>query len=710
MTRRFRVLSVFFFAATCFGLYVLVAGTALFGGEPSLRLSAGDALYGLVLLWSLFLGLRFFFAAPPDLSRFRRRSIARALQSAEVFLAAVLLFAVFEYIFASNANMDYVQRFIASGGNLNLAPDTATERQLVALRFGPLLFAGLCTYITLRVLAHSAVSRAVSTRGLRHRAANPVAGLEDESMVGTVGRVWGLPLVILSAFLHAMSFPSFVSIDGYGWLGWFALVPVFIVLRVNRYRRGVFYAAVFGAFTMVFSNYWLGTFNLVSLQLTIVFFVLFYVIFGAIIILPMRRMGRFGFLYLAAGWTAFEYTRSIGFLGYPWVLAGHSQYAVVPLIQVAGIGGVWAVSALVLLVNGALAAAIVDPPAVGARSERGARGARGRVAPALAVGVLVAITWIAGALSIRAESAAGEPRTARIALIQQNSDPRKHDYERTFQSLVALTEAALSESPDLVAWSETAFVPNIRRWSREDPRRYRLARLVLRFLDFQKSIGTWLLTGNDDYRQVFDDAGEEVDRLNFNAAVLFSPSGERVETYHKVKLVPFTEHFPYRRRLPWVYDLLQNFDINFWEPGTERLVFHHPDVRFATPICFEDVFPNHVRLFVREGLDVILALTNDYWSLSPVQAKQHFVASLYRSVENRRPMARSTASGLTGHVDAYGRIVDTLPYFEEGYMVAEVRTDRSTTTPYTRFGDWLPITLLVVVPTIGLVTLLRRRR
>jgi len=294
----------------------------------------------------------------------------------------------------------------------------------------------------------------------------------------------------------------------------------------------------------------------------------------------------------------------------------------------------------------------------------------------------------------------------RIGLIQQNSDPRKHDYERTFDSLRRLSDLALREDPDMVVWSETAFVPNIRRWSEEDPRRYRLARLVRSFLEYQEQMDTYLVTGNDDYRRVLDAEGEEIERLNFNAAVFFGPEGERLETYHKIRLVPFTEHFPYEETLPWVYDLLLEFDVNFWEQGDEKTVFEHPRFGFSTPICFEDIFPNEVRGFVRNGAEVIVNISNDYWSLTPVQAKQHFIGSVFRTVENRRPMVRATASGLTAHIDRWGRIRATAPYYEEAYLIADVKIPADdVTTVYTRFGDWFPLASAAAVILMALLSL-----
>jgi apolipoprotein N-acyltransferase len=261
-----------------------------------------------------------------------------------------------------------------------------------------------------------------------------------------------------------------------------------------------------------------------------------------------------------------------------------------------------------------------------------------------------------------------------------------------------------------VAWSETAFVPNIRRWSQEDPEKHPYAALVRDFLAWQKKTGRWLVTGNDDYRLVMrGGTAATEERLDYNGSVLFSPKGQRVETYHKIHLVPFTEYFPFEKQLPAVYRLLKNFDAYLWEPGDRRVVFRHPAFTFATPICFEDVFPNDVRLFVKAGAEMILNLSNDYWSLSATEGMQHAANSVFRAVENGRPLARAAASGLTCLVDTRGRIAARSPFFEEGFLVVDVPLAPTRQTFYTRWGDWFPIAVIALLVLLAAAGLARPR-
>lgn len=654
-------------------------------------------LIGLIALhgaWAMAL----LFSAPATGTVERRFAAEARRRNAELLFFVVALLYLFAYVFALNANMDYVQRFAATSGNLQIAIDTRTERLHASARFVPLLLVDLGVW-----LAGGAALR--RTGG----STAPVPG-RSWRRVGPSWITAGAPVLVVAAIvLSVLAQPSSLRLEGIPLLGWVALVPLFVVTRTlvdaRQYGRAVAYGVLFGAgFTLV-GNYWLGTFNLISLQAVGVIFTVFYLLFFAVLVTLLALAGgsRWAFLITPFAWTGFELARSSGFLGYPWLLVAHSQYRFTALIQIAELGGVWLVSLIVLIVNALVAEALLRFLGGALRGTDG--GSRRLLVAAAAV---AAIATAAGALlGLRPIEARD---TVRLALIQQNSDPRKHDYNATLDALIRLTDEAVAYDPDLVVWSETAFVPNIRRWSQEDPRRP-LARLVNQFLAYQDGLDRWLLTGNDDYRRVFDADGNEVGRDSFNAAVLFSDDSRRVDTYHKIKLVPFTEHFPFGDVFPGVYALLQEFDISFWTPGDERTVFRHPRFTFATPICFEDVFPQEVRAFARAGAEVIVNITNDYWSLNPLAAQQHFVAAMFRTVELRRPMVRATASGVTSHVDAFGRIVDQSPQYVEAYLIADVDVPAEPrTTLFMYLGDWVPLSSIAVAIALAIAGVVERRK
>ena len=609
-----------------------------------------------------------------------------AVKSADFFITAALIFFLFNYLFAANAGLEYIQRFAQTSDVLSFAPDTGTERLLTALLFLPFLSADIYAAVVFRQGSF------YSMKNLR------------------------LPLTLLSALLYAFSFPSFLYLKGFGFLIFTAFVPLLIVFKISSLHRGIFYGIAFGIIQTMIINYWLATFSLVSLQFVTALYTLLFTFF-MIFAVYIYKNSKHGWILFPFAWTVFEWARSSGFSAYPWCLTGTALYRYLPIIQTASVTGVWGISFTVVLINTALAELIYRKINKDKNYEEGkVKTCTGiintfsRNIPILSALLLTASILLFGIIEIRKDNSVADNKNISLSLIQQNADPRKTSYEETFKSLKNLTDKARNEKEtDLVVWSETAFVPNIRRWGSLERDYNSLTRITHEFLDYQKEGGFYLVTGNDDYEIIEHDNGN-VSRNEYNASVYFSDRGERLETYRKIRLVPFTEYFPFRKQLPWMYDMLIKMDVNLWEPGRTRTVFRHPEFRFSTPICFEDLFPDYVRGFVINGADVIINISNDYWSLTETEGMQHFINSLFRAVENRRYVVRATASGLTGLIDRKGKIIDTVPFYEKHFLNTEIplnSENSSTLTFYTKHGDWFPLISLIVFITSYILILLK---
>ena len=656
----------------------------------------------------------------------------------EVAWAQALILFVFAFIWARSANMDYVQRYIASSGQLQLAGSTAVEQLYAILRYGPVLILNAAYYILRRTVRGEPSGKTCRGRWIDR----------------TIDR-WALPWVVLSAGLFGFSFPSFLRLDGIGLLAWIALVPLFLVLITARPTMAVFYGVVFGALQAMIINYWLGTYNYVTLHLTTIAFVVEFIPFMIVLVLLIKRSGKWGFLTIPAGWVAFDYIRSIGILGYPWGILGTTQFRFLPLIQIASLGGVWAVDFVVLLGNAAVAWALASTafdwkwvgrgPADIRPRESGETRESGEITWAVKlqrtitaalqrphslfpIGVFALVLCVCigvgtGILLTVRHRLYGRPdvETATIVLVQHNTDPRKREYKENFEKLMELTDRALLSlptAPDLVAWPEGGFKLDIRWWSTPEREQSFWGRLVRQLFDYQKELGTWLMTGTQDHEMVLNPEGDRV-RRNFNSSVLLDSEGQINGFYHKINLVPFSEYFPLdKEKYAGLYETFEKFEISNWGVGTERYVYQHEKMRIATPICFEDVFSDHVRRFVVQDVDVILNMSNDYWSLSPVEGRQHGILSLFRSVENQRPVLRSTSSGYTVYIDATGQIQPgALEHYTEGTLIARVPLPEKRVTLYTRWGDWFPIACLIAlaayaacVGILRIVQILRRYR
>jgi apolipoprotein N-acyltransferase len=407
----------------------------------------------------------------------KRQPISEDFMILPDFLFALsLVIFLFNYIFALAANMDYVQRFIETEGRLLLALDTRTERLFVFLRYGIFL---------LIYPAAAWVSILVNTPILRFRSLRILRPMS---------------LLILSVLMFSFSFPSNLSPDGFGFLGWFSLVPLLLLLKeAPGFRRWMFYGVTWTLLTVMIRNYWLGTFSLVSLQVAVIILGAYGALFFTLLWLaeklmraadpklssrPLLQLVLYALIFSAI-WTLYDWIFTVGFTAYPWSLMPHTQWRNTPLMQITPVTGMWGISQILYLSNILIAAWF----ATRGTHKLAAR----RLLMIFAIAMLV-LHGIGGAVLLQGGKSPLElvtivqldeedeiavlsrgyqlpdDDTHRIALVQQNSDPRKHDYEDVLDTLISLSDAILELSPetDLLAWSETAFVPNISRWGAPD--------------------------------------------------------------------------------------------------------------------------------------------------------------------------------------------------------------------------------------------------
>ncbi len=515
-----------------------------------------------------------------------------------------------------------------------------------------------------------------------------------------------LALVLGGALLYALPFPSPISQWGWFPLAYVSVVPVFMVVRRSGWVGSVLWGLLYGFATYSIHNYWLINFHPLSIFIVPVIYAVYFAFFFPLFRAAAVLFPRYGYLVQVAIWLAYEYFRIQFFLGYAYGIIGYSQYLFVPLMGVAELGGVWAVSLLVVFPSAWGAWVLEDFGETSRTSGASLLHAvtRHRLPAVVYLGLFVAAVVFGLFSTVNLEDS---PKW-RVALVQQNIDPWRGGlptYRRSLDVLMDQSDRAMEEGPEIVIWSETSFVPSIRYHTRyrTNPETYALVRELGEYLSRQE---VPFVIGNGDGELRTGPDGS-LNRVDYNAVLLYDDGAYR-GVYRKIHLVPFTEHFPYEKAFPWLHRLLVENETTFWEAGEEYLVFEAAGVRFSTPICFEDTFGYLSRGFVREGAQVIVNLTNDSWSYSVAAAMQHMAMAVFRSVENRRSVVRSTNGGMTTVIDPNGRITAMLPAFVEGYLVEDVPVYDRRVTLYNRWGDWLAWTMIVLsVVSLGFGVALR---
>jgi apolipoprotein N-acyltransferase len=172
-------------------------------------------------------------------------------------------------------------------------------------------------------------------------------------------------------------------------------------------------------------------------------------------------------------------------------------------------------------------------------------------------------------------------------------------------------------------------------------------------------------------------------RQPLNSAIMVGPSGQVVDRYDKMNLVPFGEFIP--PMFGWVNRITH--EVGDFVPGNRVVIFPVDDHRVGAFICYESALPGFVRQFVRAGAEVLVNLSNDGYFGHSEAHEQHLAIVRMRAAENRRWIIRATNDGITAVIDPRGRVTERLePFVQTAGMMRYGYA--SEQTPYTRYGDW----------------------
>lgn len=482
--------------------------------------------------------------------------------------------------------------------------------------------------------------------------------------------------VIGSAVMLTLAFPK----TAWWPLGFTGLAPILFVLLDDQmqwnWRRVFMVGYGCGCVWFTASLWWIGYVTIAGM-LVLAQLLAFFMGVGLVLGWWLAKRGWPAWLAYTAAWLVYETIQTYFLTGFPWLLLGYAMQPVLTLIQCAELLGVYGVSALVVLVNVAVAECALL--LVGKRNWNEVRGSMA-VASLLVIAATVFGVWRIRMLDVPAE------KTVRVALIQGNIPSLvKHDRTRDYDILqrhVLLTRMAMRENPDVIIWPESA-VPGYffeRRLAY-----HTITQLV-------GEVRRPLIAGLARYEW-----SDEGDQVYYNSAVVVEPNGLVSSVYDKQHLVMFGEYVPFERYLPFL-KLVTPIDGSFTAGQEARAlvcrVGEEGTVRFKPLICFEDVIGELARISASEPEDVLLNLTNDGWFRSSPGPYQHAALSVFRAVEQRRPLVRCTNSGVTMVVDHIGRTRAVLQRGGrkteiEGTLVYDVPLHKTGRTTYAHVGNLL---------------------
>jgi len=356
---------------------------------------------------------------------------------------------------------------------------------------------------------------------------------------------------------------------------------------------------------------------------------------------------------LAANWCAFEWIRSWMISGLPWNFLGASQWKVLPLIQIAEYTGVYGVSFLIVYVNVALSMT------ADSLKQTIGTGKYKRPVPFMVAMSMVMVAAIFGFKTTMKWNRPGKKqRFVKISVVQGDIEQCRfattEKAEEVLSTYLDLSELAILNKPDLLVWPETA-VPIPYRTGYDSALKYRFG--VFKLLKGGK---TKMMLGSIDYD--FKNAAKYKnpnDIPSMNSVFLINPEGKILDKYDKTHLVPFGEYVPFEKYLPWLVEMIGMG--RGLTPGRHFTVFDiGKGAKVGVCVCFEDVFPEISRGFVRRGANILLDVTNDAWYPTSSEPEQHLANSIFRAIETRRPLVRAGNNSCSCLVLPNGVIADSV--------------------------------------------------
>jgi apolipoprotein N-acyltransferase len=158
--------------------------------------------------------------------------------------------------------------------------------------------------------------------------------------------------------------------------------------------------------------------------------------------------------------------------------------------------------------------------------------------------------------------------------------------------------------------------------------------------------------------------------------------------------------------LPFVNKMVVG--IGDFMPGTKYVTFPTGKGDAGVLVCFEGIFPELARGYIREGSRFLVNITNDAWFGRSSAPWQHLSMYAFRAVENRAPVVRAANTGISSLIDSTGRITDTTPLFQEAVLIGDIRLTNRVTF-HTRYGDVF-VYLVCVALAVALVTAAGRKK
>ncbi|MFM7646351.1 MAG: apolipoprotein N-acyltransferase [Sphingomonadales bacterium] len=315
-----------------------------------------------------------------------------------------------------------------------------------------------------------------------------------------------------------------------------------------------------------------------------------------------------------------------------------------------------------------------------------------------------------------------KPRSAEknqeVLIVQPNIDPYQKIADGTsaqqIEKLISLSNATLTDTSRLLIWPETALYSP---YGYDEERLLENTTLTPVWQLISTHPSLTLFTGIESYRWTPtptrfsrpSSLGQQEFEA-YNAGLLLS-NRQAAQFYHKSMLVPGVETLPWFVRFmdSW-FEKFGGVTAGYAKQDHRSVLTTQKSFRIAPAICYESIYGDFMRRYVKQGANLIVIITNDGWWKKTPGHRQHLHYARLRAIETGTWVARSANTGISAFIDPAGNIVEQKGYDQTATLCRSLPVLSASVTIYVRWGDWVSKVILLVGGLLSLLALVRSKK
>ena len=414
--------------------------------------------------------------------------------------------------------------------------------------------------------------------------------------------------------------------------------------------------------------------------------------------IKISRFPNFPLIFFPFIWVAFEYFHSLGEVSFPWLTLGNAFTTQLNKIQFTEYTGVFGISFWVCIIAALIYYLVKESRKIETKSFIPAFTRRKNI---IIYVILIVLYILPDIYSISTSSHDKytdykKDGVLKVGVIQPNYNPwtkwTMNSKTMTDEYAAAIRDlTSANKNLDLIVMPEASI-----NYYLLEPYNEPKLRIFTNLVD---SLNIPLLCGGPDLKIWTDtlSAPQDAPKYNdsykyssYNGAFLIEKGNgvNDIQKYHKMRLVAGSERIPHQEYLKFLKNFITwEVGISSYEIGKDTTIFKLSGKnKFNTAICYESIYPDFFRRFVKKGAEFSVVITNDGWWGKFFGTYQHNQFAILRAVENRRWIVRCANTGISCIIDPYGNMTNKTEIGERVWFASEIGVNNAKTF-YTENGD-----------------------